>query len=148
MIFNIKNIFLYKKLFSNIWHSFSYVRRTVSNIRKWLILENTDFCPKWLAISFVSFRFDLFRFVLFRFVSICFVSFRSVSFRFDLFRFVSICFVSFLFRFALYRDPKLNLRSDSQRRRHFVGFFNIIKKIVMPRKIKLISWNSPKFNSN
>ena len=70
-----------------------------------LMLENTDFCPQWLAISFVSFRFDLFRFV-----SICFV-----SFRFDLFRFVSICFVSFrsvlfrsvsfLFRFALYRDP-------------------------------------------
>ena len=55
-----------------------------------LILENTDFCPQWLAISFVSFRFDLFRFV-----SICFVSFRSVSFRFDLFRFVSISFVSF-----------------------------------------------------
>ena len=37
-----------------------------------------EFCPQCLAISFVSFRFDLFRFV-----SICFVSFRfvSVSFR-------------------------------------------------------------------
>ena len=64
------------------------------------------------SIQFVSFRFDLFRFV-----SFCFVSFRFVSFRFDLFRFVSICFVSFrsvsfrsvsfLFRFALYRDPRL-----------------------------------------
>ena len=61
------------------------------------MIENTDFCLQWHAISFVSFRFDLFRFVLFRFVSICFVSFRSVSFRFDLFRFVSICFVSFRF---------------------------------------------------
>ena len=56
------------------------------------MLENNDFCPYWLAILFVSFRFDLFRFI-----SICFVSFRSVSFRFDLFRFVSICFVSFRF---------------------------------------------------
>ena len=62
-----------------------------------LILENNYFCLQWLAILFVSFRFDLFRFVLFRFVLICFVPFRSVSFRFDLFRFVSICFVSFRF---------------------------------------------------
>ena len=69
-----------------------------------LILENTDFCSQWLAISFVSFRFDLFRFVLFCFVSICFVSFRLVSLFFDLFRsFRSVSF-SFLFRFALYMD--------------------------------------------
>ena len=51
-------------------------------MKGFLILENYDFCPQWLAILFVSFRFDLFRFVLFRF---------------DLFRFVSICFVSFRF---------------------------------------------------
>ena len=88
---------------------FIFLYKTISsNIRKWfLILENTDFCPQWFTIPFVSFRFDLFRFV----------SFRFVSFRFDLFRFVPICFVSFrsvsfrsvsfLFRFALYRDPNL-----------------------------------------
>ena len=68
------------------------LKKWISSIRKFLILEHTHFCVQWLAISFVSFRFDLFRFVLFRFVSICFV-----SFRFDLFRFVSICFVSFRF---------------------------------------------------
>ena len=61
--------------------------------------------------------YHLFRFVSICFVSFCFVSFRFVSFRFDLFRFVSICFVSFrsvsfrsvsfLFRFALYRDPRV-----------------------------------------
>ena len=69
--------------------------------KEFLISENNDFCPQWLVILFVSFRFDLFRFVsfrfdLFRFVSICFVSFRFVSFRFDLFRFVPFrfCFVS------------------------------------------------------
>ena len=77
-----------------------------------LILENTDFLSTMAChiICFVSFRFVSFRF--------CFVSFRFVSFRFDLFRFVSICFVSFrsvsfrsvsfLFRFALYRDPRLS----------------------------------------
>ena len=56
-----------------------------------LKLENTDLCPQCLAVSFVSFRFDLFHSV-----SIYFVSFRFVSFRFDLFRFVPFrfCFVS------------------------------------------------------
>ena len=72
--------------------------------KEFLILKNNDFCPQWLTILFVSFRFDLFRFVsfcfvsfrFFRFVSVCFVSFRFVSFRFDLFRFVPFrfCFVS------------------------------------------------------
>ena len=86
------------KIFSNIRNYFLIFEIYYLILENdFLILENTDFCPQWLAISFVSFRFDLFRFVLFRFVSICFVLFRSVSFRFDLFRFVSICFVSFRF---------------------------------------------------
>ena len=91
MIFNIRNIKNYFLIFEI---HFLILEDQI------LILENTDFCPQWLAISFVSFRFDLFRFVLFRFVSICFVSFRSVSFRFYLFRFVSICFVPFRFCFV------------------------------------------------
>ena len=77
---------------------FPNIKNWISNIYKkeFLILENNDFCPQWLAILFVSFRFVSFRFVsfrfdLFRFVSICFVSFRFVSFRFVPFRF---CFVS------------------------------------------------------
>ena len=101
-----------------------------------LMLENTDLCLQWLAISFVSFRFVsflfvpfrfvrfyLFRFDLFRFGSICFVSFRSVSFLFVSFRsflYVSFRFdlfrsVSFLFRLALYRDPKSNWRRPGTR---------------------------------
>ena len=58
-----------------------------------LIIKNTDVCPQWPAISFVSFRFVSICFVS---VSICIVSFRFVSFRFDLFRFVPFrfCFVS------------------------------------------------------
>ena len=86
MIFNIKiysNIINYFLIFEIYFFLLDDQFLILEN--DFLILENTDFCPRWLAISFVSFRFHLFRFVfdLFRFVSICFVSFRfvSVSFR-------------------------------------------------------------------
>ena len=105
------------KLFSNIWNSFSYIRRSVPNIRKWFsnITEyrflSTKVCHIicFVSFCFVSFRFVSFRFDLFRFVSICFVSFRSVSFR----------SVSFLFRFALYRDPRENNCAPSPTFRHW-----------------------------
>ena len=54
-----------------------------------LILDNTDFVHNGLSYH------------LFRFVSICFVSFCLLSIWFISFR------VSFLFRFALYSDPKI-----------------------------------------
>ena len=79
-------------------------------------------------ICFVSFHFDLFRFVLFRFDFVSF-SFRLVSFRFDLFSFVSFRSVSFLFRFALYRDPRL--------------YIVIMSEVIcsMPPMYKIISQN-------
>ena len=61
---NIRNFFLIFEIHFLLWED------------RFLILEN-DFFPQWLAILFVSFRFDLFRFV---------------SFRFYLFRFVSVSF--------------------------------------------------------
>ena len=88
--------------------NFQYFKNEFLIENEFLILENTDFCPKWLAISFVSFRFDLFRLVLFRFVSTCFVSFRSVSFRYVSFRFDLFRFVSFRFCFVSHFTGTLN----------------------------------------
>ena len=122
-----------------------------------------------LAISFVSFRFDLFRFV-----SICFVSFRSVSFRFDLFRFdVSFRSVSVSFRtlqgpaLKATQMPRSNVELDvmtlGQSHRSYlkVGLVASIIQIkinseeiygpgiilanvcTVNKGIKILSWNGP-----